>query len=105
MTYYIYVCKAVFGFLTSIFNQRENMATGAAEDVYHNVLDDFIPRIRLVDTDCETNPTRIIDGYILSGSVNRYDMIQLLHQCLVMNLKSRVIQIFDKLKPGSAKIH
>ena len=98
MKYYIHVCKAVFGFLTSIFNQRENMATGAAEDIYHTILDNFIPRIRLVDTDRETNQTRISDGYIPLAYVNWDDMIQLLQECLVMNLKSRVIQIFDKLK-------
>ncbi len=64
MKYYIQVCKAMFGFLTSIFNQHENMATGAAEDIYHTILDDFIPRIKLVDTDREVNQMRISDGYI-----------------------------------------
>jgi hypothetical protein len=64
-------------------------------EVYHTILDDFVPRIRLVDTDHETKQTRISDGYIASACVNWDDMIQLLHQCLVMNLKSRVIQAMD----------
>jgi hypothetical protein len=40
LKHYIHVCKAVFGYLTSIFNQRENMATGAAEDIYHTIPDE-----------------------------------------------------------------
>jgi hypothetical protein len=62
------------------------------------ILDDFIPNIRLVDNDSETSQKRISDAFIPSACVNRHDMIQLLHRCLVINLKSRVIYIFDKLK-------
>jgi hypothetical protein len=100
--FYNGVCKAVFGFLTGIVSPRscEKIAEGAAEIIYHAILDDFIPNIRLVDIAYETNQARITDGFIFipSAYINPQDMIQLLRQCLFLNLDSRIIQIFDKLK-------
>jgi hypothetical protein len=91
----------VLGFLIDIAKgwKSDKITLKTAQVVFRAVLEDFIPSIKLADPDKGGKRMRISDSdYLPSAFLDSEQVIQLLRQCVFLDLGPQVHQLFDKLE-------
>jgi hypothetical protein len=91
--------SALLGFLSKLSDQ---VARETAQDVFRAILKDFIPSISLAARDKKR--IRIdSSAYIPPACLHPDDTIQLVEQCITLDLGLEVRQLFDKLQKLAAE--
>jgi hypothetical protein len=101
--HYKWTVSAVLGFLIDIGKgwKNDKITYKTAQDVLRAVLEDLIPSIRLTAPHSETGKRiRISDSsyLIASAFVDSEQIIELLRQCVCLDLGPQVHQLFNKLE-------
>lgn len=95
------MASAVLGFLIDIAKawRSDRISLKTAQVVFHAVLQDFIPNIKLADLDKSGERKTISSYYHLPRAfLDSKQIIQVIRQCVSLDLGPQVHQLFDKLE-------